>query len=165
MAIIQPYSLIRLARLLAALLITALASACTFLPSTMPTTPTGNALRVENAWARPSPMQGGNGAVYLTVLNPTNRPDQLLGVSSPVARVAETHETVEKDSVVRMEPRPEGFAIPAQGSLLLKPGGKHIMLVDLVAPLQAGQSISVTLEFEQAGTVALDVPVRAGNQN
>lgn len=120
-----------------------------------------NELTVTDAWSRPSPMAQGNGVVYLTVTNPTDQADRLLSADSPVADHVELHETINDNGVMRMRPRPEGFEIPAHSTLELKPGGKHIMLVDLAAPLVAGQQISVTLHFATAGDRQLAVPVMA----
>ena len=55
----------------------------------------GDALRIEQAWVRPSPTAGGNGALYLTIVNPTDEADRLLMVETPVAETAELHETTQ----------------------------------------------------------------------
>ena len=116
-------------------------------------------LHVIDARARPSPMAAGNGAVFLTVVNPTAAPDRLVSVASPVAAAAETHETVDDNGVMRMVPQSDGFEIPANGALELAPGGKHIMLLNLTQQLQPGQEIEVTLTFEHAPSITLTVPV------
>lgn len=121
--------------------------------------PTGDELTVTDAWSRPSPMAQGNGVVYLTVTNGTGQADRLLSAESPVADHVELHETINDNGVMRMRPQPDGFEIPPHSILELKPGGKHIMLVDLTAPLVAGQSISITLHFEVAGDRQLAAPV------
>ncbi len=81
----------------------------------------------------PNPRRwlGGNGAVYLTVVNGTGVPDQLVSATSPLAATVEFHETVNDNGILRMQPQPDGFEIPAGGSLAFQPGGKHIMLVEL----------------------------------
>ena len=81
--------------------------------------------------------------------------------SSPAAKTAELHETVDENGVMKMVHHPEGWEIPAGGTLELKPGGKHIMLIGLTAPLVAGEKIKVTLNFEKAGAQTIDVPVKA----
>ncbi len=120
---------------------------------------TGDALRVENPMSRPSPLVAGTGAAYMMIVNPTEMADRLVAVSSPAAKVGEIHETVNDDGVMRMIPQPDGFEIPAKSVLELKPGGKHLMLIDLVAPLEIGQEIELTLTFEQAGEMVITVPV------
>jgi copper(I)-binding protein len=137
-----------------------LLAGCT-LPVTMPqVTPslTGDAIRVEGLMARPAPS-GGNGAAYFTIINPTETADQLVSAQSSVARVTELHETTEENGVMRMIPQPEGFEIPARSTVELKPGGKHVMLLELSAPLAVGDEIPLILTFEQAGTMEITVPV------
>ncbi len=121
---------------------------------------TGDALRVENAWARPSPMAAGNGAIYLVIVNPTDQADRLVAAASPAAEHTELHETVNDGGVMRMEPRPEGFVVEPKSIVELKPGGKHIMLLGLKEPLETGQEIQVTLTFEKAGEITVTAPVK-----
>jgi copper(I)-binding protein len=61
---------------------------------------------------------------------------------------------------MRMRPQPQGFELPARGQLELKPGGKHVMLIGLAAPLEAGKEFELTLNFEKAGPIKVKVPVR-----
>jgi copper(I)-binding protein len=72
----------------------------------------------------------------------------------------ELHETIEQDGVMSMIPRPDGFPLPAGATLELKPGGKHVMLMGLVNPLAPGQTYQLTLNFEKAGPITIEVPVR-----
>lgn len=116
-------------------------------------------MAVMNAWARPVLVADGNTAIYLTLLNGTGVADRLVAVSSPLA-VAELHESIHEGDVMRMEPRPEGFDIPAEGGLVLQPGGKHIMLLNVPEPLEAGDTVEITLEFATAPAQTLEVPVR-----
>ena len=130
------------------------------------TAPAGEAVPVEpgvlavaNVFARPSPETGGTGGVYLTVLNGLDQPLQLSSIDGAIAQAVELHETVNEQGVMRMVPHPEGFAVPALSSLELKPGGKHIMLIGLAAPLVAGDSFTLTLNFDGANPLTIDVPV------
>jgi copper(I)-binding protein len=137
-----------------------LLTGCT-LPVAVPqiTTPlTGDAIRIEATMSRPAP-EGGNGAAYFTIINPTESADQLLSAQSTAARVTELHETTEENGVMRMIPRPEGFEIPARSIVELKPGGKHVMLLELSGPLAVGDEILLSLTFEQSGTIEITVPV------
>ena len=124
-------------------------------------TPEPEVLAVTNVQARPSPLEGGTGAVYLTVLNGLNQPLTLTGATGDVAKSIEMHETINDQGVMRMEPRPEGFAIPAGTALELKPGGKHIMLMELAKPLVTGDVFKLTLHFDNASELVIDVPVGA----
>lgn len=116
-------------------------------------------MQVLDVRVRPAPLAGGTGAVYLTVVNGTASEEHLLAVSSPVAEAAELHETVNDNGVMRMQHQPEGFAIPAGGTLQLMPGGKHIMLIGLAAPLAVGDTVEVTLTFAHAGGKVVQAPV------
>ena len=122
-----------------------------------------NQLEVANAWARATPGKAENGAAYLTIQSPT--PDRLVAVSSPVAKKAELHTMSMEGMVMKMRPL-AGLDIPAGQPITLKPGGEHIMLVGLNAPLREGQSFPLTLTFEKAGsrtvTVAVEKPGAAG---
>lgn len=121
--------------------------------------PQPGVISAEMVRARPAPLEGGNGAAFMVVLNGTDAPVQLLSAASDVADVVELHETSMVDGVMKMEPHPEGFEVPAGGALELKPGGKHVMFLGLVAPLEVGKSFSVTLSFDDGTTLPLSVPV------
>jgi copper(I)-binding protein len=108
------------------------------------------ALVVENPWARESVTR--TGAAYLTVRNDGDQNDRLVGVSSEVADKAELHSSVMQDSVMKMR-AVEAVDVPAHGEAVLGPGGLHIMLIGLKAPLEEGKSFALTLEFENAGEI------------
>jgi periplasmic copper chaperone A len=120
-------------------------------------------LEVSNAWARATPAKAENGVAYLTIRSPT--PDRLVSVSSPVAKKAELHTMEMAGMVMKMRPL-ASLDIPAGQPVTLKPGGEHIMLLDLNGPLREGQSFPLTLTFEKAGTrevsVAIEKPGAAG---
>jgi copper(I)-binding protein len=122
-----------------------------------------NQLEVSNAWARATPGKAENGAAYLTIQSPT--PDRLLSVSSLVAKKAELHTMSMEGMVMKMRPLAD-LDIPAGQPVTLKPGGQHVMLLGLDAPLREGQSFPLTLTFERAGTrtvtVAIEKPGAAG---
>jgi copper(I)-binding protein len=119
----------------------------------------GAGLSVEAPMSRAA-AAGDNGAAFLTIVNRTAAPDRLLSAASDVAQMVELHETLDEDGVMKMRPRPEGFEIPAGERVALAPGGKHIMLMGLVAPLEAGKTFDLTLNFERAGAVRVTVPIR-----
>lgn len=66
-----------------------------------------------------------------------------------------------KDGIMTMRPLPGGLDIPAGGTVTLKPGGYHIMFLDLKTPLKEGTKVDGTLTFEKAGTVAVQYQVDA----
>lgn len=117
------------------------------------TAPAG--ITVSSAWARATPPGASVGAVYTTVQNAGEAADRIIGARSDAASSVMVHETVEENGVATMRhAEPE---IAAGATLEMKPGGLHIMLMGLAAPLVEGQTVGLTLTFEQAG----DVPVEA----
>ena len=121
--------------------------------------PEAGKLTIVDVRARPAPLAGGTGAVYLTVLNGLDADVQLVSAASPAANVVETHETVAEDGVMKMIPLPEGYTVPAGEALVLKPAGKHIMLIDVITPLAPGDEISLTVNFDNGEAFELTVPV------
>ena len=113
-------------------------------------------IEVGNAWARATPGKAEDGVAYVTIRSPT--PDRLISVASPVAKKAELHTMEMAGMVMKMRPL-AGLAIPAGQPVTLKPGGEHIMLIGLSAPLREGQSFPLTLTFEKAGTREVTVSV------
>jgi len=114
-------------------------------------------IEVQNAWARATAAGAKAGGVFLTITD-KGEPDRLVGASTPVAAVAEVHETVNDNGVMRMRPIP---ALPMQPGqpVVLKPGGYHIMLMGLKQQLKDGETFPVTLNFEKAGSITTTVHV------
>jgi len=109
-------------------------------------------VKVEQAWARATASSARAAALYMTLVNKGGADDRLVSVSTPVAGKAEVHSTTTENGVTRMRPV-EALDVKAGTSTILKPGGYHVMLTDLKAPLVAGQSFAVTLTFENAGKI------------
>jgi copper(I)-binding protein len=114
---------------------------------------------VEGAWMRATPPGARTAAGYATIRNVSASADRLVAVASPAAERVETHTTVRDGEVSRMR-EVKGYALPAKGSLELKPGGSHLMFVNIKAPLKAGQTVDAVLKFEQAGEVKVRFEVR-----
>lgn len=115
-------------------------------------------VRIDNPWARPTPPGAKVAAGYLTIRNDGASAERLLGVSSPAAAQVQTHVTVKDGDIVRMR-EVKGYDIPANGVFELKPGGAHLMFVDIRRPFKAGEKIPVVLRFERAGEVKAELPV------
>lgn len=111
---------------------------------------------VEQAWARAN--VGGAGAAYLTIMNKGRGADRLVSASTPVARKASLHTHLMRDNVMRMRPV-EAFEIPPGKTVTLKPGGHHIMLMGLKKRLAKGEKFALTLTFEKAGGITMNVDV------
>lgn len=121
--------------------------------------PEAGKVTVADARVRAAPLAGGNSAAYLIVLNGTDKAVRLTGAESPIAPEVGLHESINKDGVMVMEPRPEGFEVPAGGSVELKPGGKHVMFMGIEKPLAAGDTVDLTLKFDTGEAIKLSVPV------
>lgn len=115
-------------------------------------------LEIDTPWARASVGTSRPTAAYLTIRNTGDQPDQLLSITTPAAGHVETHGMVHEDGVMKM--RPAGpVEIPAGGEIQLAPGGLHIMLMQLNAPLEEGGTLPLTLVFETAGEVTVEAPI------
>jgi len=131
------------------------------------------AIHLDNAWARRTPPmaqqeQGGHGAsalnphnsaVYVTISNHGSEPDALVAATTDIAAAVELHETIEKGGKMVMQPRPQ-FDVPAGGTLAMKPGRYHLMLLGLKQALQPGDTVHVTLTFEKAGRMSVEASVK-----
>jgi periplasmic copper chaperone A len=106
-------------------------------------------------------MDGPVSAAYMVIENKTAKADRLMSATSSVADVTEVHETVQMENgMMGMQPVQGGLEIPANGSVTLKPGSYHIMMMKLRQDLSAGQTIKLTLKFQSGKEIALDVPVK-----
>ena len=116
-------------------------------------------LQIDHPWSRATPGGASVAAGYLVVKNTGTAPDRLISATVPFAGRVEIHEMAMKDGVMVMRPIPDGLTIPAGGSVELKPGGYHIMFMDLKSPLKEGTSVDGTLTFEKAGSVPVKFQV------
>jgi periplasmic copper chaperone A len=103
---------------------------------------------------------GGTSAVYMTIKNSGQQADKLLEARTDAAEIVETHVSETRDGVTVMA-QVNGIEVPGRGEVELKPGGLHIMLINLNQDLMEGDSISLTLVFEQSGEIQVSVPVQA----
>lgn len=116
-------------------------------------------ITIEQPWARAA-LQGGTGGAFLTIRNTGAQPDRLVSAATPLARATEIHETVRDGDISRMRPVP-GLDVPPGGHVTLQPGGAHVMMVGLSQALRPGTTIPLTLTFERAGVVQVQVAVQA----
>lgn len=109
-----------------------------------------------SARANPNPTS----ALYMHLENTGEEADQLVAVECPIAGMTQLHETLVEGATAQMRPV-EAIEIPANGHVDLKPGGTHVMLMELERPLEEGESITCTLRFERAGSLEITAPVRS----
>lgn len=112
------------------------------------TAPAATPVSVEGAWARAT-VQGQKSSGAFMKLTARGTALRLVGVSTPVAGVAEIHEMKMDGDVMKMRAL-DGLDLPAGQPVELKPGGYHVMLMDLKAPLAQGASVPLTLRFKDA---------------
>lgn len=114
-------------------------------------------LRVERAWARPTPPGAKVGVVYLQIRGGAAA-DRLLSANSPAAATVELHAHAMDGGVASMRAL-SGIDVPADTVVELKPGGRHLMLIGLKAPFEAGQKLSLKLRFAKSGEKAVTAEV------
>ncbi|MDR3467520.1 MAG: copper chaperone PCu(A)C [Xanthobacteraceae bacterium] len=116
-------------------------------------------LVITQAWSRATPGGAKVGGGFLTIENKGAAPDRLVGVTSDAAGKVEVHEMSMANGVMTMRPVEGGLTIAPGKTVTLAPGGLHLMLLDLKAPLVQGQSVAATLTFEKAGAVKVSLDV------
>jgi copper(I)-binding protein len=114
---------------------------------------------VSDPWARPTSARG-TGAAYLIIENPIAQADTLLSATSDVAEIIELHKTVTTQGDVMQMIQMERIVIPAHSKTEFKPGGSHIMLINLKRDLKTGDTFTLTLRFQNAGEFNLAVKVQ-----
>lgn len=118
-------------------------------------------LVIENPTARATPPNAPVSGGYMTIRNEGDAPDRLVGGSAGFAGKTEIHEMTMENDVMKMRPVEGGLEIPAGRSVDLKPGGFHVMFMQLSEQLKEGETRKATLTFEKAGDAELDFEVMA----
>ena len=118
------------------------------------------AISIGHPWARPTGAGQAVGGGFMTLTNGGTAADRLVAVSTAVSASVELHTMRMEGDVMRMR-QVEAIELPAGGSVELKPGGLHLMLMGLKQPLKPGDTFPLTLRFEKAGEVVVTVNVEA----
>ena len=118
-------------------------------------------IQIADAWARETVAGQASTAAYMTVRNGGSGDDRLVGVTAPAPAKAMLHANESSGGVSRMREMSSGLAIPAKTSVDLRPGGSHVMITALAAPLPEGAQFDLRLEFEKSGERRVVVPVAA----
>ena len=116
-------------------------------------------IEITDAWTRATPPNAPTGAGFLTLTNRGNVDDRLVSVEAPGVETVELHTMAMQDGVMMMRRLDDGIPVPAGDTVDLAPGGLHIMFIGLEQPLEVGSSVPVTVTFEKAGSVEIDLPV------
>ena len=123
--------------------------------------PAAPEIRTGSAWVRPALAAGAASAGYLTIQSRSGG-DTLLGASSELATRVTLHSSTSENGIARMRALSDGLPIEEGETVKLEPGGNHLMLEQLKRPLKAGESISITLQFEQSGARRIVATVSNG---
>ena len=115
-------------------------------------------LSAERPWSRATPPGARIGVGFMRLRNAGSSAERVVGASSPVAGRVEMHVTTREGDVMKMR-EVDAFEIPAGGSYELKPGGAHLMLMDLGRPLRKGERVPLTLKLGQSGELRLELSV------
>ncbi|SDS20855.1 hypothetical protein SAMN05216598_0862 [Pseudomonas asplenii] len=118
-------------------------------------------LRIDHPWSQELPPNAPTVAAYFTLQNQGTTDDRLTSVDSPIAGKAELHEHVMQANLMKMQQVPD-VTIPAKGEVKFAPMAYHVMLLDLKdrSLLQDGKHFPLTLHFEKAGAVTVEVAVQ-----
>ena len=119
---------------------------------------TVGSLKIDHPWSRALPPNAPAGAAYFVIHSSSTADDALMSASSPIADKAELHTHVMLGEVMKMQ-QINSVGVPAGGEAVFAPGGNHVMLFGLKKPLVAGESFPLTLVFEKAGAVDVQVKV------
>lgn len=117
-------------------------------------------IKVEGAWTRATADGAKVGAGYLTLTNEGPEADVLVAVETDIAGKSEVHDMTMSDQGVMQMRRMDSLELPAGGSVALKPGGMHLMFLDLKQPLTAGATLKVKLTFKSGASGEVSLPVR-----
>jgi len=118
-------------------------------------------LAIGHPWTRATPKSASVGGGYLKITNNGTAPDRLIAASSDAAGMVEIHEMKMSGNKMEMRPLKDGIEIKPGQTVELKPGGYHIMFMNLKQPFEQGKRIKGTLTFEKAGTVDVEFAVDA----
>ncbi|WP_371169370.1 copper chaperone PCu(A)C [Aliiroseovarius sp. 2305UL8-7] len=136
-------------------LIAAVAATLTTLPAFA-----DESIMINDAYARASGMNAIAGAAFFEIMNHGDQDDRLIAVKSDVAKRVELHTHMETaDGVMKMMEVEGGFPVAAGGMHALKRGGDHVMFMGLNQPFEDGSTINITLVFEKAGEMSVEIPV------
>ena len=116
-------------------------------------------LKVDHPWSRPTPPGTPMGVGYLNISNSGSSDITLVGAATPRAGRVSIHETSMHDGVMRMAPVKGGLVIPGGSTVELKPHSFHLMLEKLKSPLREGESIPLTLSFDGAEDMQVELNV------
>lgn len=120
-------------------------------------------ISVESAWSPEAPPVAKVMAGYMKINNSSNKDVQIKSAKSPLFKNVEIHRTEKKDGMMSMV-KQKNLKIKANGHIELKPGGLHMMLMGKLKPVKSGSMIPVTLTFDNAEIININLKVKDNNQ-
>lgn len=117
-------------------------------------------ITITDAYVRSASPIAKTGAAFLVIENHSDQEDRLIGATSTAAKLVQLHTHVENsDGVMQMRHVEDGFVLPGDGMIMMRRGGDHVMFMGLTTPFAQGDMIPLTLVFEKAGEISIEVPV------
>lgn len=117
-------------------------------------------IMITDPYARSSSPMARSGAAFMEITNHAGEADRLVAAASPIAERVELHTHIEDgEGIMRMLEVEGGFEVPAGETILLQRGGMHVMFLGLTGEMAQGDMVDLTLTFEKAGEIELEVPV------
>lgn len=126
----------------------------------------GAEIAIKDAYARSASPVAKSGAAFFVIENTGTEDDQLIDARSDAAKKVELHTHIDAgNGVMQMREDEDGFPVPAGGTHALARGGDHVMFMGLNAPFEQGNMLNVTLVFEKAGEIEVQIPVDLERQD
>ena len=119
------------------------------------------ALEITTPWTRATPPSARTGGGFMTITNKGTAADRLVSARSSASEKVEIHEMRMDGNVMRMRELAKGLEIPPGATVMLKPGSYHIMFMELKAPFAKDAKVPMTLVFEKAGSIDIQLDVQA----
>jgi len=141
-----------------------LAAALVFAPAASAHSYELGQLHIGHPTAAPTAPGQPNGAAYLTIENSGAEGDKLIAMDTPVAGAAEAHDMLISGGVMSMR-KLDAIEIAPGAPIVFQPGGMHIMLIGLKSPLKIGETVPLTLVFEKAGKITVDLAIEKASEH
>lgn len=122
-------------------------------------------LKIHHPWTRATPKGADVAGGFMSIENTGKDDDRLIAITVTGVKHADIHEMAMANGMMTMRPLADGLAIPAGKTIVLKPGGFHVMMMGLNAPLNEGDYVKASLTFEKAGQVDIEFVVEAQGAN
>ena len=114
---------------------------------------------VQDPYVRLAPPNAAATAAFMVIRNTGDKDVKVVKADNPVSKATELHTHLNEGGVMKMRPVP-AIEIRAKGEAVLRPGGLHVMMIDLKTPLEDGDKVAITLGFEDGSSKQIEAPVK-----